>query len=767
MPEVSPLRLPADVTALVGRGTETTEVRRLLAHARLVTLTGIGGVGKSRLALHVARKAERGFGDRATFVELAEVADPALVAITVAQVVGAPVHQSDVVATLIDYLRGRQMLMVLDNCEHLLDETAILVRNLLSACAGLRVLATSREPLRVTGEHIYKVEPLPVHNAHSSRAHDAARPEAVRLFEERAAAAAPEFRITADNEWAVGELCRRLDGLPLAIELAAGRMRALSPRELLIRLDDHHRLLSVGDRSAAPRHQSLWATLDWSYELCSKYERILWERVSIFTGSIYLNAAEYVCSDEDLPRELVVEHIAALVDKSILVMHTSSDGPTYRMLETVREYGLRKLREHPGDTAVVERYRAYYQRLAREFDENWFGSGQEEMVDRMRREQANLRAVLDSLLSDPGGGRAALGMSAALFWYWLGCGQQREGRHWLDRCLAFDATASAERAAALWANGYLAVAEGKAVVALDLLSNSQEVARQVGDAPSLAHATHIRGIAEHNLGNTSLGVTLIEEGMALELEGGTRAQRVLAVEHLGWALCHEQQTERALEVLGQGLRQCTECGERWSLSWIHTFMGLAYWMRGEAASAAVALKQALGGKRPFHDVLGIAVVVELLSWVACAEGDPARSARLMGAVRRLWEPLGVYPGGFELRSWSSRTEEEVRKCLGERVFEDLFEEGTRLAMDRAIDYALGETSSDEVESSPEDALIALLTPREAQIAQLLAEGLTNKQIAQKLAIALRTVDSHVEHIFTKFGVNSRTQVAVLLATQRR
>ncbi len=767
MPDVPPPRLPADVTALVGRGTETTEIRRLLAHSRLVTLTGIGGVGKSRLAVHVGRKAERGFADHATLVELAEVADPALVAMTVAQVVGAPVHQSDVVATLVDYLRGREMLMVLDNCEHLLDETAILVRNLLSACPGLRILATSREPLRVTGEHIFKVEPLPVHVSRSGRGSDDVRPEAMRLFEERATAAAPDFRITADNERTVEELCRRLDGLPLAIELAAGRMRALSPRELLVRLDDHHRLLSLGDRSAAPRHQSLWATLDWSYDLCSKHERLLWERMSIFTGSIYLNAAECVCSDDDLPREVVVEHIAALVDKSILVMHNSSDGPTYRMLETVREYGLRKLREDPLDAAVVGRYRAYYQRLAREFDENWFGPGQEEMVERMRREQANLRAVLDSLVSDPEGGRAALGMSSALFWYWLGCGQQREGRHWLDRCLALDDNAGPERAAALWANGYLAIAEGKAVVALDLLRGSQDAARQAGDAIGLAHATHIRGIAEHNLGNPSLGMTLIEEGMAMESENGTSAQQVLAMEHLGWALCHRQEPERALAVLEQGLHLCKELGERWSLSWVLTFTGLAHWMRGDAAAAARALREALAVKRPFHDVLGIAVVVELLSWVACAEGDAVRSARLLGAVRRMWEPLGIYPGGFELRSWSSRTEADVRKVLGEKEFEYQFEEGARMEVDRTIDYALGEESSDEAELSSEDALLALLTPRETQIAQLLAQGLTNKQIAQTLVIALRTVDSHVEHIFTKFGVNSRTQVAVLLATQRR
>ncbi|MGW4124504.1 protein kinase domain-containing protein [Nocardia sp. NPDC004711] len=761
--------LPVDMTSLVGRKAESAEVRRVLADSRLVTLTGIGGVGKTRLAVHVARKVQRGFADGVVLVELADLADHALVGLTVAQAVGAPTHQPDVVGTLIDYLRGRELLLVLDNCEHLLDESAILVRNLLSTCAGLRILVTSREPLRVSGEHVFEVDPLAVHRTAAQLAYPASaadsRPDAVALFADRALAAAPTFRITADNAQTIEELCRRLDGLPLAIELAAGRMRALSPRELLDRLDDRHKLLSVGDRSAAPRHQSLWATLDWSYELCSDRERLLWERLSVFTGAVHLQAAECICSSEDLPRDAVVDCISALVDKSILAQHSTGGTPTYRMLETVRDYGLRKLHGRPAEAEINGRYRTYYQRLAREFEENWFGPGQEQMVERMRGEHANLRAVLDSLLSDPAGGRAALGMAAALFWYWLGCGQQREGRHWLDRALASDSAASSERAAALWSNGYLAVAEGKAVVALELLRTSQALAKELGDTVNLAHATHFRGVAEHNLGNTMQGMALIEEGSAMEAEGGPGLLHILALEQLGWAYCRKHEPDRALEVLEQCRQACTAHGERWLLSWIQTFLGLAQWMRGEFAEAGLLLREALAGKRPFHDALGIAVVLEILSWVAAAEGDPGRSARLMGAVRQVWEPLGDYPGGFELRTWSDQTGQEVRALLGDNAFENAFSEGGRLGTERATGYALGEAAPVEEQSSTDDALIAALTPREAQVARMLAEGMTNKQIAQALIIAPRTVETHVEHIFTKLGVNNRTQVASLLATQ--
>ncbi|MBF6440236.1 ATP-binding protein [Nocardia cyriacigeorgica] len=765
MADTAPLsNLPAELTSLVGRASESAEVRRLLANSRLVTLTGTGGVGKTRLAMHVARKAERGLAGGAVFVELAEVADPALVALTVAQVLGAPTQPHDVVATLIDFLRGRELLLVLDNCEHLLDESAVLVRNLLSACPALRVLVTSREPLRVAGEHVFEVQPLGVGPA--GHRDDGTRPDAVTLFVERAAAAAPGFCMTAENTATIEELCRRLDGLPLAIELAAGRMRALSPRELLERLADHHRLLTVGDRSAAPRHQSLWATLDWSYGLCTAMERRLWERLSVFTGPVHIQAAECVCSDSSVPREAIVDCLAALVDKSIVGLLTDGEHPTYRMLETVREYGLRKLRARADEAAVIGRYRTYYQRLAREFDAHWFGPGQVGQVERMRREHANLRAVLDSLLADPAGGPAALGMAAALFWYWLGCGQQREGRYWLDRALASGSAPSSERAAALWSNGYLAVAEGKAVVALDLLRTSQDLAAELGDDVNLAHATHFRGVAEHNLGNTALGMKLIEEGSAMEEAGGPSLLHILALEQLGWAYCLRQEPERAIEVLQECRRVLAEHGERWLLSWIDAFLGLAQWMLGEYDAAGRHLHEALTVKRSFHDALGIGVVMELQAWVAVAEERPEHAARLMGAVRHVWEPLGEYPGGFELRSWSDRTAQQARAALGDAAFEAAFAAGGRLGTERAIDVALGQISVDDTpEPEPADAVLALLTPRELEVGRLLAKGLTNRQIAQALVVALRTVDSHVEHIFAKLGVNSRTQAALLLSSR--
>ncbi|MGV0676288.1 LuxR family transcriptional regulator [Mycolicibacterium fortuitum] len=753
--------LPADLTSLVGRRAEAAEVRRLLGSSRLVTLIGIGGVGKTRLATQVARKSQRAFADGVALAELAGVTDPGLVPLAVAESLGLAVRHQDVVWALTEYLRARDLLLILDNCEHLLDQCAVLARNLLSACPTLRILVTSREALRVSGEHVFLVPPLAVHRSDGDR--DTAPTEAVQLFGERAVAVDPDFRITAENSSDIVELCSRLDGLPLAIELAAVRMRALTPAALLDRLDHRHDLLNVGDRSAAPRHHSLRAALEWSYELCSEPERRLWERLSVFSGWIMLSAAECICSDDVLPREDIAGHLSALVDKSIVARHIAEGHQGYRLLETVAEYGGEQLRCRGEEAAVRGRYRAYYCRLAHEFESHWFGPDQLDLVGRMRNEQVNVRAVLGAVLDDPDGGRAALQMAADLFWYWLGCGQLREGRHWLDRALAADASPSSERAAALWANGYIAIAEGKTVVALQMLRESQSLAESLGDTVNLAHATHFRGVAEHNLGNTTLGTELIREGSVLEEAGGPSLHHVLAQEQVGWLHCRRRDPQQAVEVLGRCLAECDLRDERWLRSWILTFLGLANWMLGELDLAQRQLREALAGKTLFHDSLGTAVVIELSAWLAARQDQPRRAARLLGAAQRAWEPIGNYPGGFELPNWNDEISEELRAALGDNEFEALLAEGRALSVDKAVGEAMGDPEPAPAAPALPDRPLASLSRREAEVAGMVAEGMTNKQIAQALVLSLRTVESHVEHIFAKLGVRSRTQVAVLYA----
>lgn len=760
--------LPADMTSLVGRRAEASEVRHLLSSSRLVTLTGTGGVGKTRLALHVARKVQRAFPDGVWLVELGGLADPDLVPLTVMQSVGLHSRHPDDIRALLEHLRERQLLLLLDNAEHLIEACAVLVRRLLSSCPSVRVLGTSREPLRIGGEQVFQVPPLSVPSTDRPLTLAVAtRSEAVALFAERAAAAAPGFDVTPENEEVIAALCRRLDGLPLAIELAAVRMRALSPADLLARLDDRYRVLTVGDRSAAPRQQTLRATVEWSHDLCTEYERLLWARLSVFAGGISLEAAEKVCSGRGLGRQHVLDSMTGLVDKSIVIQDSIDGRPRYRMLGTLREYGREQLRRTEDEVPVLRRHRNYYLQLSQQLEGHWFSQDQLRLFAQMRAEHANLRVAVEAFLSDPEGGLEALRLARALFFYWLACGQQREGRYWLDHALERAPATNPDRVAALWANGYLAIAEGNSVLASEMLRSSLELAQEIGDTANLAHATHMLGVAQHNLGDSRLGLRLLEEGADLERRvRQVNPYQILAEVQLGWAYCRNQQADRAVDVLGRCRATCESHGDRWLQSWALTFLGLAQWLRGEIAQAAQSLREALTFKRMLPDVLGVAVTTEVMAWVAMSGNRADRSARLLGACQRMWESLGEYPGGFELRDWGARCIEKVRATLGNTVFDETFQAGRQLTTEQAISYALGEKPPAQQEMASGDQL-ATLTPRETQIARLVARGLTNRRIANALVIAPRTVDSHVQHILTKLGFTSRTQVATLFVQSDR
>ncbi|MET9618586.1 ATP-binding protein, partial [Kitasatospora indigofera] len=377
-------RLPADVTSLVGRRAELAELKRVLEDSRLVTLTGTGGVGKTRLALQVAREVRRAFPDGVFWVSLAEVGEPGLVALTVMDAVGLRTMGPEVTAGLVNYLRDKRLLLVLDNCEHLVEACADLAAELLPACPGVRVLATSREVLDIAGERTFLVAPLAVpeedegpDRTPAAGAWTGAVADAMALFADRAAAAVPGFEVTADNAWAVAALCRHLDGLPLAIELAAVRMRALSVEELLQRQDERYELLTRRQRGTpVSRHRSLRATVDWSFELCSPDERLLWARLSVFAGGCDLDAAESVCAREGLTRDAVLDVMAGLVEKSIITREEHHGRARYRMLETIRQYGREQLRSTGEEPELRRRHRDHYLRLAERVQERWFGPGQ-------------------------------------------------------------------------------------------------------------------------------------------------------------------------------------------------------------------------------------------------------------------------------------------------------------------------------------------------------------------------------------------------------
>jgi predicted ATPase len=428
--------LPSELTSFVGRRNERAEVRALLSRGRLVTLTGIGGVGKTRLARRVATEVHRAFSDGVWQVELAELHDSALLVHTIADELGVPERNERWgIASLRAYLRDRQLLLLLDNCEHLVDACAVTVDALLRSCPNLRVLATSREPLAVGGEHIYPVGGLSVPDSpHIADAHGLTRYEGVSLFIERANAVLPSFGVDDHNRHAVVALCRRLDGVPLALELAALRLRALAPDQIVAELEDRY-LLGRGNRSAPARQQTLYALVDWSYQLCSEPERSLWRLVSVFQGGFQLDAVRDLCATAALNGQDLVDLTIGLVEKSVLVREEHAGAVRFRMPALIRDYGVERLRLSGGEHAVRRSHRDWCEALAVRVYAGWIGPEQVSWFNRLRQEQANFRAALEFSLTEPGEASHVVDTIVATINPLVAFGLLSEGRLWLDRAL--------------------------------------------------------------------------------------------------------------------------------------------------------------------------------------------------------------------------------------------------------------------------------------------------------------------------------------------
>src|SRR5215472_3350934 len=464
--------LPAELTSFVGRRGELAEVRRLLAGSRLVTLTGIGGVGKTRLALRAAAGVRRAFRDGVWLVRLDQLRDEALVAQAVAAALGLQDRAGYApAASLAEYLAGRQLLLVLDNCEHLVDAVAELAGLLLRAAAGLRVLATSREALTIDGETVLAVPPLPVPPpGRRLTAAELTRFPAVGLFAERAAQVVPGFAVTEANAAAVAGICRRVDGLPLAIELAAARLPVLSAQQIDERLGDRLGLLTRGGRARPARQQTLRASIEWSWELCSRAERLVWARCSVFAGGFELDAAEGVCADDRLAAGRVLDLLAGLAGKSILIAGYREGVARYRLPEPLREFGQERLCESGEETALRRRHRDWHEQLARRVDVDWLSPQMTEWAPRLFREHANVQAAQDFCQAEPGEAEAGLRIALHVwpYYYWL-AGHLSEGRYRLGQALARAREPTIWRARGLILAGYLTAIGGDRGAAQPLL----------------------------------------------------------------------------------------------------------------------------------------------------------------------------------------------------------------------------------------------------------------------------------------------------------
>jgi predicted ATPase/DNA-binding CsgD family transcriptional regulator len=875
--------LPAELTSFIGRRQETTELVDLLAHTRLITLTGAGGVGKTRLALRAAAEVAQAYIDGVWIVELASVADPALVVGTVAAVVGIREQPAQpLVATLTEALRPGRVLLVLDNCEHLVSAVAELAEHLLRTCPHLCILATSRAALGCTGETTWRVPSLSLAGWEPSSSPplaDLEQSEAVQLFVERAKHAAPGFALSAHNALTVARICDRLDGIPLALELAAARIKVLDAGHLLERLHDRFQVLTGGPRGAPLRHQTLRAAVEWSYNLLDASERTLFERLSVFAGGFTPEAAEAVCGYPPVAQGEVLDLLGHLVDKSLVTPETTTDGTgRQKLLETLRQFASERLTA--GELAEVgRRHSGYFASLAEQAEPHLWGRGQREWLARLDLELDNVRSALrwsvEHAEADTG-----LRLGAALQQYWDGRGRLSEGKAWLDQLPLHEPTAPAKlRLLALRAAAYLTRARGNLDEARSLGEDRRRLAEAIGDRKGVAWALHSLGVIAHLRGDAARARALYRECLA-------RFERIEIPEGIGWSLHnlgtvgvwtgelaearqffqdaltvfeqfgypegaanaqgslgrvdleqgdlagaqarfeaslrvfqslgHRPKVGAALIRLGElarrkgewadslklyresvailrsggygadlaeallGLGQTTlalgdldaaraaleeslEAARRGELRRVEAgalaALGDLALASGQRRRAADLHRESLAVNRDIGNRLGIAGNLVARAQHALEVGQPRRATRLFAAAAALAERCGAAPPAAD-RCVSERASEDLRRTLGAARFSTAWAAGTHLSLEQAVAEALAQETRLAAGRPP---AADELTPRELEVLQLLAAGTSNREVADRLVLSVRTVERHVASIYGKIGASGRTARALATA----
>jgi predicted ATPase/DNA-binding CsgD family transcriptional regulator/Tfp pilus assembly protein PilF len=812
--------LPAEPNSFVGRERDLAELARLLGDVRALTLCGPGGIGKTRLALRLAVEVVPGFPDGAWLVELADTQDPALVVRRVATALGVREEPDRPLAeTLAVALRPRVMLLILDTCEHVVDACAALVQQLLAGCPGLRLIATSREPLRVRGETVWRVPPLDLPAAADGgelSVDDLAGHEAVRLFADRAAAVRPAFALDASNAAAVARLCRTLDGMPLAIELAAARVGALSVEQIAARLGDRFQLLASGDRTAPVRQQTLRAAVDWSYGLLTEPEQVLLRRLAVFSGW-NLEMAEQVCGDEAIPADRVLDLLAALIDKSLVTLDGELEGDArYRLLDTIREYAARRLAASGEGPEIRRRHRAYMLALGEGITAVAFVRGDPPwptrvaLYRRVLAERANCLAALAACL-EQGDAEAGLRLCTALRSPWVAYGEAAEGVGWFDTFLAADGDVRPDvRARALMAQSELAFELQDYRTAQERAEAGLALCRASGEKGA-ATAQRILAVLALRAGRYDDALALIGEGAATARaeadpwEGGLAlsvaatimarqgrlddAQRAFtdALDVLrdnnGWGVAQalygfggvaraRGDYEAALRHYRAALALYREIDARPQIARCLAGIGSVALARTDLGLATASLTESLQLSLATGQRLVLARGLEAFALLAVAAGDPARAVKLAGAAAALREAVGQGPAAGAAGRRDGLLE-AARGQMGPSAVALLLAEGTAMSAHEAVRFAVGpgaagpggarlagDAASAPAAAAPDSgAAGTALTAREREIAALIARGMSNRGIADELVISPATAARHVANIFTKLGFSSRAQLA--------
>ena len=763
-PKLRSGNLPLEATSFVGRRRELAEIKKKLTSARLVSLVGPGGVGKTRLAIRIGTDLGRGFAAGAWLVALADVRDAGLIAnAAVAALDLRDQAAMQPLQILVSYLEDKQLLLVLDNCEHLLDAAAALVAEILRATPGVRVITTSREPLQIPGEHVVQVPPLELPPADGSvTLRQLGHNEAVMLFIERAVAASASFELTDSNQTAVVQICRRLDGLPLAIELAAVRTRVLTAEQILERLTDRFALLTGGARAALPRHQTLRTTIDWSYDLLGGGEQALLRRLCVFAGRFTLEDVESVCTSEDLAAPEMLDMLTSLVDKSLVTKEDVKSIACYRLHETMREYATLKLRDGHEQETLSERCLEYYRTTCLLFADQ----ARYRLLDFLGwadLEIENIRAVLHLCLAR-GDFARGLEIAASMGYYWITHGTTESVR-WLDQLLAAGQPSPSTLVRACYLRGFLSLIQGDAAAARPWIARAVATARTTGQLAQLSESLSMAATNESVDGDLQAARRYLDEAEAITEGLHDFPATIELVQSLAvYAICRGD-LETAAAVSMEGLRLSREAGDLYLVESMLRNLGMVGMMTGDLDSAMSRGVEALRVARQIDHRLAQYYGLAGLGWRAANSGQARLAAQLLGAAEVAGTRAGAEIMGPSLPFWA-QAKELALDALGPSKFEVEFTAGKRMSRDAAVRLALGESPQDEVDAGAVGAS-GPLAKREVEVAKLIAEGLSNKRIGARLFISEATVATHVRNIMNKLGFNSRAQIAGWVVSPER
>ena len=728
--ETLPNNLPRQLSSFVGRVQEITEAEERLSATSLLTLTGPGGVGKTRMALEVGAHLVDAFHDGVWLVELGALSEGALIGDTIASALQLKPSSTGGIGMLLEAVAGRRMLLILDNCEHLLDSLVGVVDQLLHHCPELKILATSREGLGMAGESLMQVPSLTIPDANEpglvGSLEHLADSDAVRLFLERGRAVQPSLTLTNENAEAVAQICRRLDGIPLAIELAAARVRSLPPQQIAARLDDRFRLLTGGSRTALPRHRTLRAALDWSFDLLSEAERVLLPRLSVFGGSFILEAAEAVCAGGPVSGDEVLDLLGRLVEKSLLMPEEGSTEARYRMLETIRDYSQETLSESGEASELYGRHRDWFVALVDQARAGFFaGPEQATWLKRLSDDHDNLRAALQWAHEDPEGARAELSLASGLWRFWEIRGHLAEGSAWLERALSrTGGEVSAQRASALTGAGVLAAQRGDAAAAGAMHEASLLLQRELGNPLAVAAACNNAASAAIERGNLDRARELYREAVELGENGGDLQGAAYTVLNLADLAARQGDDVEADGLYAKSIQTFERFGDVWGMAQATSRLALVSRRRGDMAAArrryedAMKLYRRIGDRRAearmlaglgdvtaqegdyagaaavyrdglalrhqLGDRTGIASMLERLAGVA--EDEPERAARLIGMAAGLRDTIGA-PLSVAAAAEVDQFLAGLQQKIGPEAMHAAIADGRRASLEAAIAYA--------------------------------------------------------------------------------